>query len=319
MYLCAPKANLQGQYPAMRLRQPPIIASKAFLGDPLSGTKGPALPLGIRKTTSFATSKTKMAPLKIVLDGNSSTTRQPERAALSFIVKATGENRESVSKEVTETSNEINRVFKDLSPKTETGETIQGSPVTSFSSTSLQTWSQVPSDSSGKPLPTVYHATLSLNALFQDFTKLSKVVGGLFSYSNIEIQSLEWCLTEATQKALSSESREEAMRDAVRKANDYARVIGREVVAVEIRESAGGVQFGMNTGRYSAFSQRQMMQQQMQPQHQLAARSTVPSAAVFTSASNMGLDSGAPMALDLSPQLIRYTNHVEVEFQAADN
>ncbi|KAJ6186019.1 hypothetical protein N7519_007320 [Penicillium mononematosum] len=254
-----------------------------------------------------------MAPLKIVLDGSSSTTRQPERAALHFIVKATGENRESVSKEVTETSNEINRLFKDLCPKTETGETIQGSPVTSFSSTSLQTWSQVPSDMSGNPLPTVYHATLSLNALFQDFTKLSEVVGELLSYSNIEIQSLEWCLTEATQKALSSESREEAMRDAVRKANDYARVIGREVVAVEIRESADGLHFGMNAGRYRPYADRQMM---MQPQE---ARPTITSALVFPSASNIDLDSGAPMALDLSPQLIRYTNHVEVVFQAADS
>ncbi|KAF3027452.1 hypothetical protein E8E15_009427 [Penicillium rubens] len=253
-----------------------------------------------------------MAPLKIVLDGSSSTTRQPERAALSFVVKATGKNRESVSKEVTETSNEINRLFKDLSPKTETGETIKGSPVTSFSSTSLQTWSQVPSDKSGKPLPTVYHATLSLNALFQDFTKLNEVVGGLFSYPNIEIQSLEWCLTEVTQKALSSESREEAMRDAVRKASDYARVIGREVVAVEIRESAGGVQFGMNTGRYSAYAQHHLMMQQIQAQQQQQA-------AVFPSASNMSSDSGAPMALDLSPQLIRYTNQVQVEFQAADS
>jgi hypothetical protein len=118
-----------------------------------------------------------MAPLKIVLDGNSSTTHQPERAALSFIIKATGKNRESVSKEVTETSNEINRYFRDLCPKTETGETVQGSPVTSFSSTSLRTWSHVP-NKSGKALPSVYHATLSLNALFQDFTKLSEVVGG---------------------------------------------------------------------------------------------------------------------------------------------
>ncbi|CAG8895837.1 unnamed protein product [Penicillium egyptiacum] len=259
-----------------------------------------------------------MAPLKIVLDGTSSITRQPERAALRFIVKANGKTRESVSKEVTETSNEINRLFKDLAPKTETGETIQGSPVTSFSSTSLRTWSEVPSDKSGKPLPTKYHATLSLNALFQDFTKLSEVVGKLFSYPNIEIQFLDWCLTEATQNALSSESREEAMRDAVRKANDYARVIGREVVAVEIREPAGGLQFGMNGGRYNPYMQGQMTQQMAHQYQQKMARSTIPPAVGSSPAPNLNLDSGAP-ALDLSPQLIRYTNYVEVEFQAAYN
>jgi hypothetical protein len=103
------------------------------------------------------------------------------------------------------------------------------------------------------------------------------------------------------------------MRDAVRKAKDYIRVIGREVVAVEIRESL----FGLNGGRCNAYMPGQMMMQQ-QPQP-LVHRPTTPSTAVFPSASNMDLDPGAPMTLDLSPQLIRYTNHVEVEFQAADS
>lgn len=256
-----------------------------------------------------------MAPLKVILGGNSSITRQPERGALSFIVQAAGPNRESVSKEVTETSNEINRLFKELSPKSETGETIAGSPVTSFSSTSLQTRSQVPTDKSGQPLPRVYHATLSLNALFQDFTKLNEIVGKLVSYPNIEIQSLDWCLTEATQKALSSESRKEAMRDAVQKANDYAEVVGLEVVAVEIRDSGGGVQSEMNTGRYNSYMHARQMQQ-MQMQQQVAQSNIGHPAVVSSPASNLNSHSGASATLDLSPQLIRYTNSVQVKFEA---
>ncbi|KAJ6132495.1 hypothetical protein N7471_007710 [Penicillium samsonianum] len=268
-----------------------------------------------------------MAPLKIVLNGTSSITRQPERGALNFIVKASGPNRESVSKEVSETSNEINRLFKDLSPKTETGETIAGSPVTSFSSTSLQTRSQVPMNKSGNPLPTVYYATLSLNAVFQDFKKLDEIVGKLISYPNVEILSLDWYLTEATQKALSSEARTEAMSDAVRKANDYSRVIGRVVEAVDIRESAGGVRFGMNSGLYNPYMQNQMRiqgmqqpQQMQQMQQQHVAQSNIAPPVVFPDPdSNLDSDSGASTAFSLSPQLIRYTNSVDVEFQAADN
>ncbi|KAJ5955223.1 hypothetical protein N7501_009502 [Penicillium viridicatum] len=165
-----------------------------------------------------------MAPLKILLDGTSSTSRQPEQCALRFIVKATGPTRESVSKEVTETSNEINQLFKELSPKTETGKTILGSP---------------------------------------DFTKLNEVVGKLFTYSNIEIQSLNWCLAEATQKALNSESREEAMRNAVQKANDYARVTGQEYHALQIRESGGGLQCGINHGLNYPYALNQMRVHQM--------------------------------------------------------
>ncbi|KAJ5302203.1 hypothetical protein PENANT_c008G08813 [Penicillium antarcticum] len=260
-----------------------------------------------------------MAPLKIFLDGKSSITRQPERGALSFIVKAAGPSREGVSRKVTETSNEINRLFKELSPKSETGETIAGSPVTSFSSTSLQTRSHVPTDKSGEPLPTVYHATLALNALFQDFTTLNEVVGKLVSYPNIEIQSLEWCLTEATQKDLSSESRKEAMRDAIQKANDYAEVVGREVFAVEIRDSGSGV----NAGRYNPYHsniQGMMPQQMQQMQQQQVARSTMlaQQQAASSAASSASFNSGGSTSLDLSPQLIRYTNSVNVEFRAAD-
>ncbi|KAJ5958719.1 uncharacterized protein N7479_005869 [Penicillium vulpinum] len=257
-----------------------------------------------------------MPPLEISLEGKSSITRQPERCALRFKVRATGPNRESVSKEVTATSNEINQLFKELSPKTETGETITGSPVTSFSSTSLQTQSHAPKDNKGESLPTVYYANLSLNALFQDFTKLNEIVGKLILYSNIEIQSLDWCLTEATQKALSSKSREEAMRDAVQRANDYTRVIGREVVAVKVSELQGGVQFDMNHGRNYTQPQQQAMAQQMQQQRRLIAG--LP-AAFDSPASNLSPHSGDSTALNLSPQLIRYTNSVQVVFEGVDS
>ncbi|KAJ5603079.1 hypothetical protein N7537_006035 [Penicillium hordei] len=52
-----------------------------------------------------------------------------------------------------------------------------------------------------------------------NFTKLNEVVGKPLTYSNIDIQSLDWCLTEATQKALNSESCEGAMRNAVQSLN----------------------------------------------------------------------------------------------------
>ncbi|KAJ5512682.1 hypothetical protein N7463_002234 [Penicillium fimorum] len=247
-----------------------------------------------------------MTPLKIVLEGKSSITRQPERAALAFVIHTSGPSQETVSKEAIEASNDIGRLFKELSPKTETGETIAGSPVTSFSSTSLRTDSQLPRDKSGDPLPTDYNAVIWLNALFQDFTKLSEIVGKLISFPNIEIKSLDWRLTEATQKALGSESREEAMRDAVQKANDNARVIEREVVAVEITEVRGG---GQHEVKSNLNIQMQQLQQMRQVQQQQMAQPCVPY--------SPRVDSLASPGLDLLPQLIRYTDAVQVEFQAA--
>lgn len=256
-----------------------------------------------------------MAPLKVVLDGTSSISRQPEQCTLRFTVSTTGPNRESVSKEVTETSNEINQLFKELSPRTETGETIPGSPVASFSSTSLQTRCEIPTNRSGKPLPAVYRATLSLNALFRDFTKLNEVVGKLLTYSNVEIQTLNWCLTEATQKALNSESREEAMRNAVQKANDYAKVVGQEVHAVQIRESGSGLQYGMNYGQNYPYVMNQMGFRQMQ-QHQFTQSNAGPPFNMDGSTYNWNPYLGGSTALDLSPQSIQYASSVQVEFEA---
>ncbi|KAJ5360263.1 hypothetical protein N7517_009454 [Penicillium concentricum] len=235
-----------------------------------------------------------MTPLKIVLEGKSSITRQPERGALVFVVHTSGPSRETVSKEAIETV-----------------ETITGSPVTTFSSTSLQTDSKLPRDKSGMPLPTIYNAIISLNALFQDFTKPSEIIAKLISYPNIDIKSLDWCLTEATQKALDSESHEKAMRGAVEKANEYTRVIGREFVAVEISELRGGGQFEM---RYNSIPHMQQMHQMQQ--EQMTQSGVHYSSMIDPPASKLNVHTGASPGLDLGPQLTRYTNAVQVEFQA---
>ncbi|CAI7678848.1 unnamed protein product [Penicillium manginii] len=82
-----------------------------------------------------------MNPLKITLAGNARVSRQPERGILNFYVFNEGEDREDVIEKVTETSNEISNVFKQLSPKDEAGNTVADAPVAVFSATSLRTWS----------------------------------------------------------------------------------------------------------------------------------------------------------------------------------
>jgi uncharacterized protein YggE len=67
------------------------------------------------------------------------------------------------------------------------------------------------------------------------------VVAKLLSYSNLQIQSLHWILTEASQKELVSETHKEAMRDAVQKANDYSDIIGRKVIDVAIYDGEGRI------------------------------------------------------------------------------
>jgi uncharacterized protein YggE len=265
---------------------------------------------------AFGGSKTRMAPLRIMLQGTSSITCQAERGDLSFIVKARGTSQDSVSNEVTEASNQVNQLFEELSPRTETGEIISGSPVTSFSSTMIHTGSEKPLHLSGNPQPTGYSASLVLNAVFQDFNKLNEIVGKLISYPNIEIKCLNWRLTEATKKSLSSVSRQEAMRDAVQKANDYASIIGQEVVAVSISEVGGGTHLEYSPWQYNTRYQNPIPTQQMTQAHILPQSSAEPMYQCTDLPLHPNPDSDASDALNLSPQLIRYTNSVQVVFEA---
>lgn len=180
-----------------------------------------------------------MEPLKIRVNGESSISRLAEQGILRLTVNSEGPELETVSKEVISRSNNLSELFKTLSPKSDDGTATADAAVAKFASTFLRTRSYMPHDKNNKPLPKVYQASMSLKIVFRDINKLSQVVGQLVSYSNVEINSIDWSLSEDTQKALCSQVRREAVRDAVDKANDYAREVGREVYAVEIMDGGG--------------------------------------------------------------------------------
>jgi uncharacterized protein YggE len=49
------------------------------------------------------------------------------------------------------------------------------------------------------PFPKVYQASMTLRIVFRDINKLSQVVGQLVTYSNVEVNSIDWSLSDATQ------------------------------------------------------------------------------------------------------------------------
>lgn len=231
-----------------------------------------------------------MAPLSITVTGRSTISHNPERGILHVAVKSDGPNKDTVSKEVITTSNQLHQFFKELElpPETEAGEAAVAAPVTTFSSTHLQTWSRVPTDDKNKPLDRVYYASSSFQVIFRDFARMSQVAGKLVAFPKVEIESVDWRLTEETRKSLGSASRREAMLDAIRKAKDYAEVIGCEVVAVEITDEEHG-----SPGR---------------PRNLVHTRRVAAYASFTTD------EDDEP--LDLTPQQIEYTGAVQVRFEA---
>ncbi|KAJ5995724.1 hypothetical protein N7481_002701 [Penicillium waksmanii] len=234
-----------------------------------------------------------MAPLKVTVVGSSSISRQAERGVLTVSAKAEGPEKELVSQEVTSASKELHRMFTELSPKTESGAATADAPITVFSSTMLRTGFYDKTDKTPETRTRVHTATSSYSAIFRNFAKLGEVVGKLMTHPNVSIERVEWKLTDATIKSLHSESRTLAMQNAIEKAEDYARVVGRKVFACEINESDHGNQVAM-------------LQQQQQQQQQMAR------SAVYGSGAGPSHDG----SVDMTPQDIRYTGRVTVKFES---
>ncbi|KAJ5682726.1 hypothetical protein N7462_005891 [Penicillium macrosclerotiorum] len=230
-----------------------------------------------------------MTPLKVTVVGQSCMSHYPERCILRVIVFSDGPEQESVSRDVTVTSNQLHQLFKELSPQTAEGLATPEAPVTKFSTTYLRSWSDVPLDEKGRPLPQprVHYGTSTFLVVFRDFAKLSEVVGKLVTYPKVEIDSITWRLTEETEKKLASECRKQALRDALKKADDFAEVVGRKVVPVEIEDDGQG----QDGKRFHT--------------------DKIASSAPVDTSSALG-----DAAMDLTPQDIEFLSQVVVKFEA---
>ncbi|KAJ5833999.1 hypothetical protein N7447_000025 [Penicillium robsamsonii] len=169
-----------------------------------------------------------MAPLKIIVTGKSSITHAPERGTLTFSVKGNGSEQEKVAKEVATSStnlqNWITSTFNANDPE---------SPLTNFSSTSIRTWTKA---TDRDPVSNPHHASISFKAVFRDFPKLNYAIEKLLVYPKVEIDGLDWTLTDETGRRLASDARKLALRDAIQQAEDYSEVIGRDVSVAEIAD-----------------------------------------------------------------------------------
>lgn len=177
-----------------------------------------------------------MAPLTIKVDGSSTLTRPAELGVMNIAVQAEGPEKDTVSVKVSSKFSDVNELFSRLCPKTETGVADANAPVTQYSTSMLRTWYRTPYNRDGEPLRKVHIASCSITATFRDFSEMNKVAGQLLRNEEVQIQSIDWVLTDTTLKSVSQESRKLAMRDAIQKAEDYAEVVGRQVVVCQISD-----------------------------------------------------------------------------------
>lgn len=180
-------------------------------------------------------------PLEIHIQGSSLIERPAERGTLIVAVNSQSTSQETVSNQVIQTSNSLQALFKDLSTP-DTSQESDGSakeepPVTGFTMTNLRTRSWEPEDRDGNKLERLYEASSHFEATFRDFDKLAEIANTIFTTPHTEIRSTTWSLTDETKQATRALGREKALKDAIAKAEDYTRVLGRQVVATEVRDN----------------------------------------------------------------------------------
>lgn len=215
-----------------------------------------------------------MSPFTINASGRAEIPHPAERALINVVVASSGENKASVSDEVITTAKHIESLLRDLSPTDDTPEAKKAAALAHWSKTSLSATSHVPwHNGKGTTPRRQYNARINFDIRFKDFKALGGFGSRLSALAHVEIPSIQWVLTAATEKSYRSRLRKEAARDALEKAHDYCEVLGcTNIRPVELEE-------GQGFARAAAVSNSVFGA--MQPQASMAQSAPCPSGGLF--------------------------------------
>jgi hypothetical protein len=191
--------------------------------------------------------KPTMAPLTITVTGTAHTLRPATRAIL--VLKASTPELSTAARAsatITYTAKQIRDAIEPHCPSDpDTGRIVDGAGVSHYSMGSLDTSSARRSvDKYNTEYETVHTASTSFNIKFADFALLNRLATQLSALEAVEIQRIEWHLTDAQELSIHSEARRNAAADAVQRAYDYAAVFAgvkegdlkRRVRAIKVEE-----------------------------------------------------------------------------------
>lgn len=249
-----------------------------------------------------------MAPqLEIYVDGKGSVFRTAERGVVHLSVSSTGIDQTKVFVDVKDTVETLTQKFRSFATKTEDGRPHPLAGITTFTVSPLNTSSYFQRDHNyhelkSKPKEFVVRSTAEV--VFRNLELLSEISHELANMPHVSIVSSEWRLTGPTRIEIEREARVKAIEDAVQKANDYAGVVGRQVVAVEIKD--GPSSNSASRPYYFGGGPAQMQQQQMQQAQQRAQQVAAPA--------SVAMDGPA-----LEPRTITVSAQVNAKFVSVDS
>lgn len=102
------------------------------------------------------------------------------------------------------------------------GQTIDDASVTKWTNSNLSTGSHFTYDNNGDKKSRIYSARTTFQVRFRDFSRLGSFASTLSLMEHVSIDNIDWRLTDKTAESLSSQIRQQAVRDAMKKGEDFA-------------------------------------------------------------------------------------------------
>lgn len=112
-------------------------------------------------------------------------------------------------------------------------------PVTKLVIDQVRRGSHRPYDRDGSPMPVVHTATVSISATFSAFDELSDWVEWSSGAAELGISHIDWSLKDSTRVRAERAARRKAIRDAARRAQDYADALALGPVTIRTISDPG--------------------------------------------------------------------------------
>jgi len=173
-----------------------------------------------------------MTPVEITVRGSHTVSLPPEQATVYANVGAEGPDPQPVFDLVA-------RALADVTRSLESRQHTKNGPVTKLVIDQVRRGSHRPFNRDGEQLPLVHTATVSITATFIDFEDLAAWVSGSAGIPGLGIGYIDWTLTDATRLRVERKTRQKAVRDARRRAQDYADALDLGTVTVRTISDPG--------------------------------------------------------------------------------
>ena len=166
-----------------------------------------------------------MALVQITVRGTHTVTVHPEQATVHAMLSGEGRSAESVFQAVAARLAEVRNSL-------ECRHQPKNGPVTRYVIDQIRIGSHRPFHPDGGQLPPVHTASVSITATFTDFDDLAAWIRWCAPIDRLGITYIDWALTAATRRKVERKTRQQAVRDARRRAQDYADAL--DLGAVEV-------------------------------------------------------------------------------------